>query len=442
MANLIPALAQMERNSQDAFRAGLGDLVHGIRQYKQGKERDRIEKLSKQFIELGDFTPEGIQEFAKNNHIGMSDLNEIVKIGAGFENWKRQKAQDERQAASSKAMFINQKTGAPEYFEPGVNPGQGYVSERAYLQDQRIKADQDMMRQRMAAAGQQEQASIDPSKALSLVDKAYSVLVSEDLSLDPVSKMQALEQVAKDPNRSPRDRLMAKGAINAASGSFGISPEQINIAQQQGTGNPMTDAFIRGMDRAGQPSAQTPGGIQQTGGQRGQAEVNGKMVTGTLRSDGTFIDDSGNVIRLEGSDRQSDKPPKTIRKPNRYETMKQQESAAWNSAFKDGQEASVTPFDLVGGAAKISPVGLAMRGAGELVDLAQTPGKEVNNNFISKQLAFLKDIYNADREPKNTVEKLTHGMVLDIMKKQNVTREEAINIAAEILVRKRQKEGR
>jgi hypothetical protein len=91
MANVIPALVEMQRNSEQTFAGGLRDLVAGIQQYKGQKEQDKLKELGQSFIQSGDYSPEGIQTFAKNNKVSPREMASIVQLASAFEQYKEEK---------------------------------------------------------------------------------------------------------------------------------------------------------------------------------------------------------------------------------------------------------------------------------------------------------------------------------------------------------------
>ena len=91
MANVIPALVEMQRNSEQTFAGGLRDLVAGIQQYKGQKEQDKLKELGRSFIQSGDYSPEGIQAFAKNNKVSPREMVGIVQLASAFEQYKEEK---------------------------------------------------------------------------------------------------------------------------------------------------------------------------------------------------------------------------------------------------------------------------------------------------------------------------------------------------------------
>jgi hypothetical protein len=182
-----------------------------------------------------------------------------------------------------------------------------------------------------------------------------------------------------------------------------------------------------------------------------KARINGQMVDVQQDENGVWRDSSGRAIKVAGGQKEDTKtestqpqnqtePPK---KESAYARMKRQAEEGSAAGFKKNtQESSVTPTDVVKFGAKISPAGLLYRGAGKIADVAKGPSKDVMYGFLTKQIEFLNDMASGGRTPKTAQEKQAAQMVADVMKEQKVPEKEAINIVAEMLVKKRQGERR
>ena len=190
---------------------------------------------------------------------------------------------------------------------------------------------------------------------------------------------------------------------------------------------------------------------QQQSGAIAKARINGQIVDVQQDENGVWRDASGRAIKVTGGQGEETKtesantqkqtePPK---KESAYARMKRQAEEGAEVGFKKNvQESSVTPTDVVKFGAKISPAGLLFRGAGKIADAAKGPSKDVMYSFLTNQLEFLTSMANGSATPKSPAENQAAQMVADVMKEQGEPEKEAINIVAEMLVKKRQGERR
>lgn len=227
MANVIPALVEMQRNSEQTFAGGLRDLVAGIQQYKGQKEQDKLKELGQSFIQSGDYSPEGIQTFAKNNKVSPREMASIVQLASAFEQYKEEKDPLVPMTITNPDGSKTAKTMRQSALAGGIQT---------------------------APPATESEEPIDARGTMRLVDDAVKLLVPDSVGFDstPQGKLQSLAEVARDPNRPPKQRMMAAAALNSAYKVWGIDPEKIDTdSVPQRSGNPMYDAFLRGVQKSG-----------------------------------------------------------------------------------------------------------------------------------------------------------------------------------------------
>ena len=82
MANVIPSLMQGYQYGMESLNRGLGSIADALR---DSKMRD----TGRKFIEMGDYSPEGIQTFAKENKVSPQEMAGIVQMASAFEQYKK-----------------------------------------------------------------------------------------------------------------------------------------------------------------------------------------------------------------------------------------------------------------------------------------------------------------------------------------------------------------
>jgi len=126
MANLIPSLVQASQYQQEAAHRGAEDISNFF------KEK-RIKDMGQRFISSGDYSPEGIQAFAKDNKITPREMVGIVSMAAAFENYKRErdplvqvKTTDDEGNSFVQSVPISQTIG--QKFQTGVAEKEAYFN--------------------------------------------------------------------------------------------------------------------------------------------------------------------------------------------------------------------------------------------------------------------------------------------------------------------------
>lgn len=148
MANLLPALVEASRNQQEAVLRGSESLGNFLR------ER-RFNQLGRDFFTYGDYSPEGIQKFAKSRGASPAEMGGLLKTLSAMEQYQNERdpmvtvqgvAEDgvtpiSRRVRQSEIMGREIQTGATpmeKYVDPAGNiqlvpsntaPGSGYTSE-------------------------------------------------------------------------------------------------------------------------------------------------------------------------------------------------------------------------------------------------------------------------------------------------------------------------
>ena len=87
---ILSSLAPIARATYEAKVQAPFQLAQVLGNIADQYRKERIRKLGEKFIEHGDYTPEGLKEFAEKNNVGLGEMVDLIKTVNLFHQWRNQ----------------------------------------------------------------------------------------------------------------------------------------------------------------------------------------------------------------------------------------------------------------------------------------------------------------------------------------------------------------